>query len=69
MVPAVVQTPKILVRIDEVTGATVLDDAVAIVRAITRVMEKIPAIMTVSIGVIGKNVHMVDKTKTMITVP
>ena len=67
--PAVVQTLKILIRIDEVTGATVLDDDIVIVRAITRVVEKIPAIMTVSIGKTGENVHIVDKTKTMITVP
>ena len=67
--PAVVHTPKLLMRIDEVTGATVLGDAVAIVRTITRVTEKIPAIMTVSLGVIGENVHIVDKTKIMITVP
>ena len=67
--PAVVQTPKILMRIDEVTGSTVLGDAIATGRTITRVIETIPAIMTVSIGTIGENVHIMDKTKTTITVP
>ena len=49
-------------RIDEVTGAAALGDAVDIVKVIARVMGKIPAI-------IGENVYIADKINTMISVP